>query len=144
MIYVSTLYLSQAILSDLGVLFPHFPFVGEHPPLNIHKQNSTTKPFCASIRSVSGGCTFFGQPTHTCACPQRTAVPPPLSSRPFSCIPENNPKMREWLLHKYTSSTFNTCPHRALHCMAGPPIEIHLDPLAQLMACHTLSPIPLH
>ena len=77
---VSTLYLSQATLSDLGVLSPQFFLVGEHPPLNTHKQNSTIKPFYTSIRSASGGCTSLGRPTHTCACPLRTAAPsPPLS-----------------------------------------------------------------
>ena len=141
---VSTLYLSRFTLSGLGVLSPQFPLVGEHPPLNIYKQNSTTKPFCASIRSASGGCTSLGQLTHTCACPQRTAVPPPPSSLPFSCIPENNAKMREWLIDKYVASTFNTCPHRPLHCMVEPPVEIHVDPLAKPMACHTSSPILLH
>ena len=58
--------------------------------------------------------------------------------------PENNAKMREWLFDKYAASTFNTCPHRPLHFMAGPPIEIHVDPLVKPMACHTPSPIPLH
>ena len=144
MIYVSTLYLSPATLSDQGVLSPQFPLVGEHPPLNTHKQNSTTKHFCASIRSASDGSTSLGQLTHICACPQRTVVPPPPSSLPFSCIPENNAKMREWLLDKYSASTFNACPHRPLHCMAGPSIEIHVDPLAKPMACHTPYPIPLH
>ena len=49
---VSTLYLSQATLLDQGVLSSQFPLVGEHQPLNTHKQNSATKPFCASIRSA--------------------------------------------------------------------------------------------
>ena len=78
---VSTLYLSQATLSDLGVLSSQFLLISEHLPLN-----NTTKPFCASIRSASGGCTSLGQPTHTCACPQRTALQPLPSSLPFSCI----------------------------------------------------------
>ena len=45
--------------------------------------------------------------------------------------------MRERLLDEYAASTFNACPHRPLRCMAGPPIEIHVDPLAKPMACHT-------
>ena len=28
--------------------------------------------------------------------------------------------------------------------MAGPPIKIHVDPLAKLVACHTPATIPLH
>ena len=65
-------------------------------------------------------------------------------SLPFSCIPEDYAVIREWLSDKYAASTFNTCPHRPLHCIAGHPIEIHVDPLAKRMAFHTPSSIPLH
>ena len=81
---VSTLYLSRVTLSDLGVLSPTFLLLGAHPPLNTHEQNSTTKLFCAPIRSASGGCSSLGQSIHTCACPQRIAVSPPPSSLLFS------------------------------------------------------------
>ena len=133
MIYVSAdvshLYLSQATLTDLGVLSPQFPLIGEHPPLETYNQDLVTQPPTIPIRSMSGGCSSLSQPTDTCTCPQRTAVPPPPSSLPFPCTPENNAKMRAWLyLDRYSASTFNTCPHRPPHCMAGPPIEIHVDP----------------
>ena len=62
----------------------------------------------------------------------------------YLCIPENNAKMQKRLLDIYAVSTFNTCPHRPFHCMARPPIEIHVNPLAKLMACNTPSPISLH
>ena len=52
--------------------------------------------------------------------------------------------MKEWLLDRYKSSTFNTCPHRPLPCMDGPPIEIHVDISAKPKACHTPANIPLH
>lgn len=52
--------------------------------------------------------------------------------------------MKDWLLKRYASSTFNTCPHRALLCMEGPPIEIHVDPAATSKACHTAAIVPLH
>jgi len=52
--------------------------------------------------------------------------------------------MKEWLLQRYDASTFNTCPHRALHFMAGPPIEIHVDLFAKPVVVHTPSSIPLH
>ena len=52
--------------------------------------------------------------------------------------------MRQWLLDKFASSTFNTCPHRPLPCMTGPPIEIHLDEHCSPRACHTAAPIPMH
>ena len=52
--------------------------------------------------------------------------------------------MRAWLLDRYASSTFNTCLHRALPSMEGPPVEIHVDPAAPPKACHTPTPVPLH
>ena len=52
--------------------------------------------------------------------------------------------MKTWLLERYTSSTFNTCPHRPLHCMVEPPIEIHVIPSAKPRAFHTPASIPLH
>ena len=52
--------------------------------------------------------------------------------------------MKAWLLDWYGSSTFNTCPHQALPCMEGPPIEIHVDPAATPKACHTPATVPLH
>ena len=52
--------------------------------------------------------------------------------------------MKAWLLDRYASATFNTCPHRALPSMEGPPIEIHVDPTAPPKACHTPATIPLH
>ena len=52
--------------------------------------------------------------------------------------------MRAWLLQRIASSTLNPCPHRALHCMAEPPIEICVDPAATLVAFHTPAFTPLH
>uniref|UniRef100_A0A672GST9 Reverse transcriptase/retrotransposon-derived protein RNase H-like domain-containing protein n=1 Tax=Salarias fasciatus TaxID=181472 RepID=A0A672GST9_SALFA len=52
--------------------------------------------------------------------------------------------MKDWLLQRYASSTFNTCPHRALPCMEGPPIEMHVDPGTVPKACHTVAVVPLH
>ena len=52
--------------------------------------------------------------------------------------------MKQWLLDRYASSTFNTCPHRALPCMSGPPMEIHIDENAIPKVCHTPATVPLH
>ena len=139
---VSTLYLSQETLADLGVLSPCFPSIGEHRVSD--EDNNTPCPSQNPTRSLTGGCASVSHQTEPCTCPQRTAVPPLPQALPFPCTPDNNPKMREWLLKRYAASTFNTCPHRALHCMTGPPIEIHVDPHAKPVACHTPAPIPLH
>lgn len=63
---------------------------------------------------------------------------------PFPCTPENNAKMKQWLLQTYSSSTFNTCPHRPIPCMSGPPLEIHLNKCAALLTCHKAAPNPVH
>ena len=52
-------------------------------------------------------------------------------------MPQNNAKMKAWLLDRYASSTFHTCPHRALPCMEGPQVAIPADPEAIPRACHT-------
>ena len=52
--------------------------------------------------------------------------------------------MKEWLLQRYGTSTFNTCPYCALHCMVGPPIEIYLDPFDKPAAVHSLASVPLY
>ena len=52
--------------------------------------------------------------------------------------------MREWLLEYFGASTFNTCPHRPLQQMKGPPLEIHVADDAIPRACTKPSQIPLH
>ena len=52
--------------------------------------------------------------------------------------------MKAWLLQEFASSTFNTCLHRPLPCMAGPPVEIHLKEGATPKAVHTPALIPVH
>ena len=96
-------------------------------------------------RSISNG--YIASSTSydaTCSCPQREAAPPRPAELPFPCIPTNNERMRAWLLDRYASSTFNTCPHRVLPSMEGPPVEIHVDPATPPKACHTPAPEPLH
>ena len=151
MIYVSTdvttLYLSQDTLAKLGVLSPNFPSMGEHIPHDIlasyPQQPQPAIPDSLSL-IANDGCALPGVNDHPCSCPQLSAVPAPPRVLPFPCVPENIEKMKTWLLDRYAASTFNTCPHRALHCMAGPPIEIHVEPSAKPIAFHTPASIPLH
>ena len=150
MVYISadiqTLFLSHGTLSTLGVLSPSFPSLGEHA--YAETQECAGEPAAITnahlTRAVTGGCASPGDQNHSCTCPQRTAVPPPPRSLPFRCTPENNDRIKTWLLERYASSTFNTCPHRPLHCMAGPPIEIHVSTSAKPRAFHTPASIPLH
>ena len=136
---------------DLGMLSRNFPTPGcalakceDKAPDNTH-QDDTTLVQSASIRAVDEGCSSKRSPsTPSCDCPVRESVPSPPSALPFPCTSENNLKMKEWLLKRYSSSTFNTCPHRPMPCMAGPPMEIHIDPDAKPYARHKAKPIPIH
>ena len=156
MVYVSSsvkdMYLSYDSLLNLGLLPVTFPSLDNPTSTQSERGTPDKQPHAPSFspeinatRALNDGCP---EPTTThnatCSCPQRGAAPPRPSELPFPCTPENNVKMKAWLLDRYASSTFNTCPHRALPSMEGPPIEIHVDPAATPKACHTPANIPLH
>ena len=141
---ISGFYMSYDTMVDLLIINRDFPTIGSNG-----KNVIDTSPSVSGtdrhirIRSINGGC-VAPQVEGSCKCPQRTSVPERPASLPFEATPENIPKMKQWLLDRYKSSTFNTCPHRALPCMAGPPVEIHIDDSATPRTCHTPAPIPMH
>ena len=128
---------------DLQIIDNNFPTIGgaKSSP-SIKGQHLCTDARC-HIRSLNSGCPKI-QTENRCSCPLRSAVPDRPTSLPFVPIPENNEKMKDWLLSRYGSSTFNTCPHRPLPFMTGPPIEIHVDPTATPRTCHTAASVPMH
>ena len=157
MIYVSNsvqaLYLSYDSLLTLGILSNYFPLpqTVETPTGKCHTSdpesvNTTCElPPINTVRAINNGCNTSGDHRDiTYSCPQRDATPPRPSELPFPCTAENNGQMKKWLLDRYASFTFNTCPHRALPNMEGPPIEIHVDPTATPKACHTPASVPLY
>ena len=113
-IYVSSaasdLYLSYEAMLDLGIIPADFPSIG----------GATLSGTQAATKAESGD-PHTGSESQ-CKCPKRE-MPPPLPDRlPFECIPENNERMKEWLLNRYASSTFNKCTHQQLPAMDGPPL----------------------
>ena len=162
MVYVSSsvqaMYLSYDSLLNLGALTNDFPGInnGNGPEdlteAQIDALTDQTSPDAATnlppvntVRSINEGCNAPSTCDATCSCPQREVSPPRPSELPFPCkTPENNERMKAWLLDRFASSTFNTCPHRALPCMEGPPVEMHVDPAATPKACHTPANVPLH
>ena len=155
MVYVSSsvrsMYLSYESLLNLGLLTQDFLATASRVECKGRLTRDTIgqspgDPPINATRFLNDGC---GAPADTsseatCACPQRTAPPPRPANLPFQCTPANNAKMKAWLLREYASSTFNTCPHRALPCMEGPPVEIHVEPTATPKACHTPANVPIH
>lgn len=143
---ISGFYLSCNTMIDLNIIDKKFPVIGSCPT-NSNKSfmtGSKENKKDVSIRALSSGCGHPHDDLITCKCPQRTMVPDKPKNLPFAPIPENNAKMKEWLLKHYASSTFNTCPHRALPCMSGPPMDIHIAESATPKACHKPAPVPLH
>lgn len=147
MIYVSkvaqSMFLSHETLLNLGIIPEDFPN-SNFKTKNVHNE-CTYKSSINVIRTLTNGCdTLTAKNKISCSCPQRTVAPSRPEQLPFPCLPKNNLKMKDWLLDRYKSSTFNTCPHRSLPCMEGPPVEIHVEESATPKACHTPANIPLH
>ncbi|MEL6805056.1 MAG: hypothetical protein AAFO91_14875, partial [Bacteroidota bacterium] len=136
---VSGLFVSFDTLVRLKAISPQFPIVGRCTSSDIYSASLNS----SSDRVIHQGCSKPGN-TSQCNCPQRSAVPARPQTLPYKPIAENNRAMKEWLLKYFESSTFNTCPHRPLQQMAGPPIEIHVADDAVPKVCHTPAPIPLH
>ena len=147
---VHSFYLSELTMMNLGMLSHNFPTPGcavNHsmpPPESSTVSDDVPLAPTASLRAINEGCNSQRKPQETCDCPERQAVPPRPAELPFPCIPQNNEKMKQWLLDRYAGSTFNTCPHRPIPCMSGPPLEIHLNENATPFAQHKARPIPVH
>jgi len=141
MVYVSKaakgLYLSMESLVDLGILSKNFPEFG---PANDLGQVSSNHNESSSPAVIS----LNPELKKPCSCPCRTAPPMRPTSLPFECSEDNNEKMEKWLIDRFSSSTFNTCPHQSLPSMSGPPVEIHLKDGVTPTAVHKPSPIPIH
>lgn len=139
---VSGFYLSYDTMVDLLIIDNNFPTIGgaQSSP-SLASEHLCTDATC-HVRSLNSGCPKMEK--GSCGCPLRSAVPDRPTCLPFLPTSGNNDKMKDWLLNRYCSSTFNTCPHRPLPCMTGPPIEIHVDPAATPRTCHTAASIPMH
>ena len=133
---VEGFFLSYDTMVDLLMLNRNFPTIGACKQA---EPNSSV-----NAQSVETDCPQSTNESLECGCPKRTKVPLRPDSLPFKPEWRNRKRMREWLLKRYASSTFNICPHRPLQQMDGPPLEIHLDPDVKPRVCHTPSSIPIH
>jgi len=114
----SKFYLSRGALFQLNVISNDFPKIG--------------------------GASTIESDAHSCGCPIRMLPPTSPDCLPFPCIPANNTKMQQWLVDRFSASTFNQCTHQQLSEMTGPAIRLHVDPDAVLSAVHSPAPVPLH
>ena len=139
MVYVSPaadgFFLSLEAMLDMGLIRPESEFFpnelrNKQLPQHTGKEDHQTCDQYAHF--------------NICSCPPRCNAPPRPKSLPFPATADNNGRMKTRLLKRYSSSTFNICPHQQLPSMEGPPIEVHIDRSAKPRACHTPASIPLH
>lgn len=119
-------FLSREACVELGIIPENFPAV---------QAVSTPGPDMQSA--------VQDQPT-TCACPRRQSPPPPPSELPYPATEDNIPRLKDFLLNHYKSSTFNTCEHQPLPLMDVPPMKLMVDPEAEPVARHSPIPVPIH
>ena len=63
---------------------------------------------------------------------------------PFPATEENKDRLKDWLVKRYSSSTFNTCEHQPLPMMDVPPLRLMVNKEATPSVCHKAIPVPLH
>ena len=136
MAYVSpateNFYLSREALIKLGVISKNFPQIGEN--CSIKESDAATAATTEKNSKGLAPCGHFS----------RSLPPIRPDNLPYEPTEENIPKMKEWLLHRYASSTFNKCKHQQLKGMTGPYLRLHVDPNATPVAHHKPIPIALH
>lgn len=115
------LFISREACISLGIISDDFPTIGEMTPLDV---NGSTQVICD--------------------CPRRKLPPPPPTSLPFPATEDNVPKLKQYLLDYYRSSTFNTCEHQPLPLMEGPPMKLMIEKDATPVAHHSPVPVPVH
>ena len=149
MIYVSDttnlFYLSRHAMEQLKIIGLNFPRVGAAASLSetINKPTSEDQKHSVSTTTPNNEQTAFSE-VHTCNCPKRELSPTRPKELPFEPTEENNSKMKQWLLDRFSASTFNKCPHQPLPMMTGPPIKIHVDPDAIPSTVHAPAQVPIH
>ena len=141
---ISGMYIGFDTLIDLKIISSKFPHVGSCEVNSVSLYPTPTELDQSSNRLVNAGCSSLDNSSSQCSCPIRSAVPSRPKTLPFKPIPENNDAMKKWLLEYFGSSTFNTCPHRPLQEMEGPPLEMHVADDAKPRVCHTPAQIALH
>ena len=136
-------YLSCETMKDLNIIDESFPNIqtpddARNPSLNVNGHAERVSGMNISDNTLPQ--TQLAE----CGCHKRTKPPPRPAELPFKCTAENIPQMRQWILDRYKTSTFNKCSHQQLPLMEGPPIKILLNPEAKPVMYNTPATIPIH
>ena len=133
MIYVTDsidlFYLSRQGMENLKIIPTDFPSIGAAASI----ASSANPDVPAEARS-----------DHVCECLPRNAHPPRPSELSFEPTEAKSDQMKQWLLERFASSTFNQCSHQPLPMIKGPAVKIHVDPDATPSAVHTPAQVPIH
>ena len=124
---VSDLLLSESTMKALGIVSEDFPATDPSRP-RVQK---------CELKDDSD--------PDNCDCPVRTEPPPIPQSLPFPATEENIPKLRDWIIEKYSSSAFNCCENQKLPLVSETvPMSLYVDADARPVAHHKAYPVPIH
>ena len=136
---VTQTYLSRDCCEQLQTLPPNFPTIGSCPPplLAATMSPSLPPPPCSNSGVSSPG-------ELTCNCPRRSLPPEDAPSLPCEATEENLPKLREYILNRFSASAFNMCEKQKLPLVQGSePLKLYVDPTAKPIAIRTPAQVPL-
>ena len=135
---VTKTYLSLGTLKALHVVEEEFPRIPKMVEIAASEEGEMVIPKCENTGVVLPG-------EKPCSCPKRTFPPSQQPELPCDPTEENLPALKQFLLGRYSSSSFNICEHQALPMLQNsPPIKLHVDPNAPPTAVHRPAVVPLH
>ena len=123
---LKSLFVSKSCLMDLGAISPDFP----SPPPRQERLEAVNEEESSPSRAP-------------CGCLTRSETPGP-PKIPFEPTEENVPKLKQFIVDYYASSTMNLCSHQQLPKITGPPVHYSLKPDAKPVAIHTPAVLPIH
>ena len=134
-----SLFLSYEALVDLGSCPKGFPQVAASNVIGgQHQVQQEPGPGPQAPEEL-------GAEPRTCKCPKRARAPDPPLELPYPATVENIPRLREYIVERYSASAFNTCTHQALPLMkSAPALRLHVDPDATPVAVHRPGIVPAH
>ena len=104
---VSRTYLSLGTLKALLVVEGSFPRIPTLTEVSTCSYSQSTVPTCTNSGVVVPG-------EKPCSCPARTLPPTDKMTLPCSPTEENLPILRQYLMDRFSSSSFNICEHQTL------------------------------
>ena len=124
---VNELLLSKTTMKKLGIVSEHFP----------ETEESQTRIGKCELRDESD--------PDICSCPVREKPPEVPKNLPFPATEENIPKLKDWIVERYSSSAFNCCENQELPLVSDTvPMSLYVNSDAKPVAYHKAYPVPIH